>query len=68
MGLALYVHSKELQFLKKKGIVTFRGVVATNNIAPQRVYAKLGVKPYAEARYLKILWWKFWTEKPLLPD
>lgn len=65
MGLAPYVVFKRLQFLKERGRVAVRAVVATNNIASQRLHARLGSKRYAEARYLKLLWWKSWREKPL---
>ncbi len=67
MGLTEYVYFKKLQFLKERGRVAVRAVVATNNIAVQQLYARLGSKLYAEARYLKLLWWRLWKEKPLTP-
>jgi len=43
-----------------------RGSIFKGNIVSQRGEAKFGYnKMYAEARYLKILWWKWWKEKPL---
>ncbi len=66
MGLWGYNHHKILQFLREKGIVTLRSVVAKNNIASQRGHAKHGARLYAEARYLRILWWKLWKERPLI--
>ncbi len=65
IGFHTYSFFKRLQFLKERGIIVAQGVVATSNIAPQRVNAKFNSKIYAEARYLKILWWKSWKEKPL---
>lgn len=65
LGLMGYAQFKILQFLRERSIVVVRVVAARNNIAPQRVYAKLGAKLYAAARYLKILWWKSWKEKNL---
>ena len=65
MGLSTYVDYKTCQFLLEKGKVVRRGATAKGNIVAQRGYAKIGAKMYAEARYLKILWWKWWKEKPL---
>lgn len=64
-GLMTYGYFKSLQFLRERGIVAARSAVATSNIASQRVHAKFSPKIYAKARYLKILWWKFWKETPL---
>jgi len=66
-GFASYVAFKSLQHMKEMGIATYRTETAKKNIPAQRVRAKVGGKPYAEARYLKILWWNFWKEKPLTP-
>jgi hypothetical protein len=67
-GLMVYGYFKRLQFLRERGITVSRNVVAKNNIASQMAHAKFDPKICGEARYLRILWWKFWTEKPLLPD
>ncbi len=50
-----------------KGILKTRNHVRTarSESTNQRAYAKLGPKIYAEARYLKILRWKSWKERPL---
>ena len=66
MGLMMYSNFKQIQFLQERG-KTVRTVTATNNIGPQRVHVKLGSKRYGEARYLKILWWKSWKERSLIP-
>ena len=65
MGLWGYSYHKILKFMRERGIVTLRFVVHTNNISTQRGYAKFGARRYAKARYLRILWWKFWKERPL---
>ena len=65
MGLHTYSIFKGYQFLNKKGIVTSRSSIAASNIASQDMAAKFGDRVYAEARYLRILWWKSWKEKPL---
>ena len=64
-GLSTYVSFHMYQFMKERGKTTHRGIIARGNIAAQKAYAKLGPKTVAEARYLKILWWKLWKEKPL---
>ena len=63
-GLRVYGSVKRRQFLSEKGIITTRGAIAKWNIAAQRS-AKLSRNIYAEGRYLRILWWKSWKEKPL---
>jgi RimJ/RimL family protein N-acetyltransferase len=65
MGLMAYAYCQKLQFLRERGRVTVRAVVATNNVAVQQFYASLGARRYAEARYLKILWWGSWRETPI---
>jgi RimJ/RimL family protein N-acetyltransferase len=65
MGLMGYVYFKKLQFLREMGMIAVRTVVAANNVAVQQLYNKLGAGRYAEARYLKFLWWDSWKETPL---
>ncbi len=64
-GLMTYGYLKRFQFLKEKGIKSSRNAVEAGNIASQKVHAKFGPKIYAKARYLKILWWKYWKETPI---
>jgi ribosomal protein S18 acetylase RimI-like enzyme len=65
MGLMVYDYYKKLEFLRDRGRVTVRAVVAENNMAVQQFYANFGAKRYAKARYFKILWWNSWKETPL---
>jgi len=65
MGIRTYGRVKRMQFLLDNGIATNRAAVAKWNIASQGVYTKFNANIYGEARYLKILWWKWWKEKPL---
>ncbi len=65
-GLMRYSHYKRLQFLRERGATRWRFAVGTRNTASQRVQASLGNKIYAKARYLRILWWEFWRETPLM--
>ncbi len=68
MGLMTYGYFKRFQFLREKGVTVSRNAVATSNIASQRVHAKFTPRIHAKGRFLKVLWWQSWTEKPLLPD
>ena len=64
-GLMVYGYFKRFQFLRERGIRVSRNIVAKGNIASQTAHAKFAPKIHGEARYLKILWWQFWREKPL---
>lgn len=66
-GLMKYGYYKVFQFLGEQGIMTSRNSVRTSNIASQRAHAKFDYRIYARARYLRILWWQFWKETPLVP-
>jgi len=66
IGLLRYNYFKRLEFLKENGWLRDRAAVAKSNIAAQAGVARIsGVNIYAEARFLKLLWWKYWREKPL---
>ena len=66
MGLMSYNYLKRLEFLKENGILRDRAAVAKSNIAAQMGVAKIGdMNIYAEARFLKLIWFKSWKEKPL---
>ena len=53
---------------RQSRIIISRNTVNTKNAASQNVHAKFSPRIYAKGRYLKILWWKFWTEKPLVHE
>ena len=65
MRLAAYAGFKGFHYLWQKGMVVSRAAAAKSNTASERSYAVFGPRIYAEARYLKILWWKYWKEKQL---
>ena len=65
MGLGPFCSVKSLQFLMDGGKVLCRGSVSRHNVASLSAAAKTWVKPHAEARHLRILWWESWKEKPL---
>jgi len=65
-GFRLYNRFKRFEFLLEKGIVTNRSAIAKNNIASLEGYKRFpATRAYAEGRYLRILWWKSWKERPL---
>jgi len=66
-GLMTYGYYKVFQLLGEQGIMTSRYAVRTSNIASRRADAKLDYRIYARGRYLRILWWQFWKETPLVP-
>jgi ribosomal protein S18 acetylase RimI-like enzyme len=65
MGLAAHGYSQRIEFLRSRGTRVARAVVATDNIPSQGLLAKMGGRRYAEGRYLRLLWWRFWSEVPL---
>lgn len=66
-GLMTYGYYIESQFLRERGVRIARSSVDTSNIAALRVHAKFDSKICVEARYLKVLWWQFWKERPFKP-
>ncbi len=64
-GLMAYGYFKRFEFLRGKGILVSRNAVDKSNIASRKAHAKFGPRIYAEAKYLRLLWWHFWKEKPL---
>ncbi len=65
MGLRRYSSFKTLEFLLSRGIQTTRTAIARDNIAAHRSRPQFLPGPFAEGRYLRVLWWKSWKEKPL---
>lgn len=64
-GLTAYTALKALEFLAKRGTERTKGVVRRDNVASLRGNIDNGGEVYAEGRYLRILFLKFWREKPL---
>lgn len=65
VGLMGYNYFKRLEFLRENGKLRDWATVAKSNVAAQRGIAKLNLKIYAEARCLKLMWWRLWKERPL---
>jgi len=65
MGFRRYSSFKTLEFLLGRGIRTTRTAIATDNVAAHRSRPRFLPGPVTEGRYLRVLWWKSWKEKPL---
>lgn len=65
-GLMTYGYFKRFELLREKGILVSRNAVAKSNIASQKAHAKFSPRVHAEAKHLRLLWWHFWKEKPLV--
>ena len=65
MGLRLYRTYKKREFLADKGIKITLGYAAKRNVGAVRGIVRIDSTVYGEGRYLRILWWKSWKEKPL---
>jgi len=63
-GLMTYGYCKRLEYLRDQGITVSRNAVSVDNIASQKVLSKFSLEIYAQARYIKILWWTYWKEMP----
>jgi len=65
-GIRSYNSLKRLEFLRDAGIRTKRAAIAKGNVASQKGRTRLSLPgPHAEARYLRLLWWRSWKERPL---
>ncbi len=66
-GLRRYSRLRRLEFLRDSGVKARRGVIAKQNVLAFSGRADFQPSASAEARYLRVLWWKWWKERPL-PD
>ena len=65
MGLSSYIYMRRLRFMLNNGIVTNCSAANKRNVLAQKYATKVDKNMCGEGRYLKILWWKSWKEKPL---
>jgi len=63
--LNLYMGLHIRQFLLDRGIATMRGAIGKDNAASLKANDRFRPTVYAEGRYLRILRWKSWKERPL---
>jgi RimJ/RimL family protein N-acetyltransferase len=64
-GLAPYASFNAFKLLRDRGIRVNRTAMNTANVPSVRATERAGFKAYGEGRYLRVLWWKSWKEKPL---
>jgi len=64
-GLLTYGDIKRRQFLVSQGIRVSSWAIDRRNIPPQRFVERLDPRIRSEGRYLRILWWSSWKERPL---
>jgi hypothetical protein len=68
LGLSEYLSSEEQGFFTKLGKTAGKWIVEKSNLASRKLTIKAGGRVYGEGRYLKILWWKSWKEKPVVSE
>ena len=68
LGLSMYVILEKLKLLKTMGKTTGKCIAEKCNLASQKLTIKAGGRLYGKGRYLKILWWKSWKEKPVVRE
>lgn len=67
-GFMPYCAFLRQKVLKENGIKIIRYTVNARNITSQKAIAKFDPKIIGKGRYLKILWWRFWKEIPLISN
>lgn len=65
LGLLAYSDKMRRQFLLGQGVRTSLWSIKKRNIPPQRFVNRLSPQISREGRYLRVLWWKSWSESPL---
>ncbi|MBM3156316.1 MAG: hypothetical protein FJ004_03410 [Chloroflexi bacterium] len=65
-GLFAYSYFKLAEFFVRKGKIIAKALVDKNNLSVLKAAAKVDGKLWGEGRYLKVLWWKSWHEKPMV--
>jgi len=64
-GLMNYNSYRMNRFRRENGIRTARYAMSVDNAAARRSGAWFAPDVYARARFIRVLWWKFWKETPL---
>ena len=65
LRLRRYSRFMMLRYLLDNGIRTKRAAIAKGNIPPQQGRHEYPRGPQGEGRYLRVLWWESWKERPL---
>lgn len=64
-GLLSYVYSYIFPYLAEQGIRKDKFSIQEGNIASQKAHTKLNPTITGKIRYLRLLRWEFWKEKPM---
>jgi hypothetical protein len=64
-GFARYKVFREMKYLRDMGITKGRYTTLKSNTASLKAFAVFRMRICAEARYVKLLWWESWKEKPV---
>lgn len=64
-GLMGYNAYRIYRFRRENGLETERYAISAGNRAAESAVARFARDPYARARFIRVLWWKFWKETPL---
>ena len=65
MGFSRYGFMKKVEFMVDNGILVNRYAIGKRNIPSRKFANNLDASIYGEGRYLRILCWKSWKEKPV---
>jgi len=68
MNLGVYRAFRTHRFMQEHGVAVKRIAFRKGSIWPEILAARIHRTRYGEGRYLRILWWKSWKERPLPPD
>ena len=68
LGLGRYRTYRLRKFLLETGLVMTRGATAKGNTVAVERLSRVGSTVYGEARYLRLLWWRWWRERPVEPS
>ncbi len=66
LGLSQYLIAEKLKLFATMGKTTGKWTVVRSNRASQRLTIKIGGRIYGKGRYVKILWWSSWKERPVI--
>ena len=66
LRLRRYNRFMSLKVSQERGVEIKRGAEPKNNVPAMRSRAPAN-RPYAEGRCLRVLWWRWWKERPLAP-
>jgi hypothetical protein len=65
MNLGVYRAFRTHRYMLEHGVVVKRIAFRKGSVWPEILAARIHRTRYGEGRYLRILWWKSWRERPL---